>query len=510
MPEQVAARVARPAAAREHLRGATSAADVVAAGGVRDVSGVGAQASCLFSVLLTALLGLSSLMLLDPETHWHVAVGRWIWTTRAVPWTDPFSHTFAGAPWIAKEWLAQLLFYQAHALAGWRGVVVLFAATLALAFTLLFAFLRRHLRAVTALLVTLGAVLVVLTTPIALNARPQVFAFLLLVAWTHVLLRAVDEGAGPPWRALALMVLWANLHGTFTFGLLLGALLAAGAVLAAAPAARVRLAGRWGAFLAASFVAACVSPYGHRAMLVTATLAGAGEALPYIREWQPIDPSSVGGVVSMAGLAAAALLLLRRAREDVLRLAVVALLGYMMVRHLRFVPFFALATPLVLARPLARWRGEAVAPSPAVSWRAGLSWPLAALLAVLPLTAVFRIDPRPGAMTTPHAALAAARARGLGGGPVYNDYNFGGYLVAEGVRTFVDGRTDQLFLGGFITTLYRSLAAADHQGFANLLDRYHVTWALVGARSPSAGHLDALPGWRRVHVDDVALVYARR
>jgi hypothetical protein len=352
--------------------------------------------------------------------------------------------------------------------------------------------------------------LVVLTTPVALNARPQVFAFVLLVAWTHALLRAVEDRTGPPWPALAWMLLWTNLHATFTFGLLLGGLFAAAAVAYERPGGRLRQTGRWGVFVVAAFLVACASPYGYRPMLVTATLAGVGEALPYIREWRRIDPSSVGGVVALAALSGAALLLLRhRGREGVLRLVVVALLGYMMVRYIRFVPFFALGAPLVLARPLARWRGEVVAPSPPAPWRAGLSWPLAALLAALPLAAALRIDPGPGPMSTPQAALAAARAQGLGG-PVYNEYDFGGYLVAEGVRTFIDGRTDQLFLDGFITRHYRALAAADHHPLANVLDRYRVTWALVRPKSPSAKHLDAMPGWRRVHVDEFAAVYARQ
>ena len=85
---------------------------------------------------------------------------------------------------------------------------------------------------------------------------------------------------------------------------------------------------------------------------------------------------------------------------------------------------------------------------------------------------------------TPDAAFRAAQAAGVAG-PVYNDYDFGGYLIAHGVETFVDGRTDQLFLGDFLPGLQRALDSRDDAGFAALLTRYKVTWALV--RTGSAG-----------------------
>ena len=48
-------------------------------------------------------------LLADPDTHWHIAVGNWMLANGAVPTVDPFSFTFSGQPWIAKEWLSQLL-----------------------------------------------------------------------------------------------------------------------------------------------------------------------------------------------------------------------------------------------------------------------------------------------------------------------------------------------------------------------------------------------------------------
>ena len=107
---------------------------------------------------------------------------------------------------------------------------------------------------------------------------------------------------------------------------------------------------------------------------------------------------------------------------------------------------------------------------------------------------------------TPVAAFQAATTAGVSG-PVYNDYDFGGFLIANGVKTFVDGRTDQLFLGDFLPTLAKAVAASDDTAFGALLQRYHVTWALVRTHSDDATHLARMPGWTTIHDDAVAAVF---
>ena len=58
-------------------------------------------------------------LLSDPDTHWHITVGNWILTHGSVPTTDSYSYTFTGQPWIAKEWLSQVLLALAYDIGGW-------------------------------------------------------------------------------------------------------------------------------------------------------------------------------------------------------------------------------------------------------------------------------------------------------------------------------------------------------------------------------------------------------
>src|SRR3974390_1388855 len=76
-------------------------------------------------------------LLLDPDTQWQITVGQWILDHGAVPHTDVYSFTMRGQPWISTQWLAQIVYAKAYALAGWSGPVVVAATAIAATFALL-------------------------------------------------------------------------------------------------------------------------------------------------------------------------------------------------------------------------------------------------------------------------------------------------------------------------------------------------------------------------------------
>ncbi|TIQ72847.1 MAG: hypothetical protein E5X44_35090, partial [Mesorhizobium sp.] len=55
------------------------------------------------------------------------------------------------------------------------------------------------------------------------TARPHIFTLPIIVIWTAMLFRAARNEQGPPLWLLALVVLWANLHATFTIGFVIAA-----------------------------------------------------------------------------------------------------------------------------------------------------------------------------------------------------------------------------------------------------------------------------------------------
>jgi hypothetical protein len=105
------------------------------------------------------------------------------------------------------------------------------------------------------------------------------------------------------------------------------------------------------------------------------------------------------------------------------------------------------------------------------------------------------IDPWPERSIRPDFALQCALDHGITGN-VFNDYNFGGYLIAHHVLTFIDGR------GVIFGDLFRKYLTGKITD--NDLDRYGVTWALL---RPD-GHMS--DRWESLCADDIAVVWRPR
>ena len=45
----------------------------------------------------------------DPDLWWHIKTGQNILATHHWPTTDPYSFTVSGTPWVAYEWLGEVL-----------------------------------------------------------------------------------------------------------------------------------------------------------------------------------------------------------------------------------------------------------------------------------------------------------------------------------------------------------------------------------------------------------------
>jgi hypothetical protein len=451
-------------------------------------------------------------LLNDPDTYLHLAAGRWMLAHKALPLHDPFSHSLPGATWICGEWLAELALAASYRLIGWGGVIVLTAACAALALALLAHFLLRRLPPLPALIAVAAAA--ELLEPHML-ARPHVLALPLLVLWSALLLAARDAGRGPPFAALPIIALWANLHGSFLFGLALAAFLGSEAVLR--PGARTRRAEalRWAGFTLAATGAALLTPHGVagllqpvRLMLMPALQSSFGEWLSPNFQQSPDLEIWILGVVFVGFTTGA--------RLPAMRLVLLLGLMHLMLQHVRHADMLATVGPLAIAAPLGRRLHELLPSSPSrfAAGLARLAQPAAlpATLLMLLLAAAFAVPTalrplvRGDDAVTPAAALAAAQAKGLAG-PVLNSEAFGGYLVFRGVPDFIDGRIE-MYGNAFLA---RDLAAerGDRAALLHLLARYRIAWALVQRHSAEAEALRELPGWRRVYADDIAVVYRR-
>jgi hypothetical protein len=453
------------------------------------------------ALMFVMLLALGGKLLNDADTYWQIALGDWMIANRAVPHVDTFSWTVAGAPWISSQWLAQVIFAAAYGALGWSGVVAVSALAIASAFGLLTYYLMRHLAPMPALVLVIAAF--VLAAPHML-ARPHALALPVMVMWVAGLVRAADEKRAPSYWLLPLIALWANLHGGFTFGLMLIAPVALEALLDARPEERVRVVLRWALFGVCALAAACVTPYGPESILVTRRILGLGPALALIGEWQPENFAKLGGLELLL-LGAIGFLLYRRITLPPVRILVVLGLVHMALSQSRNGEMLGLVAPLFMAAPLAPQLGRrAIGDAKALYSIAAAALLLVAAVMTVVLPLSLRYAPR--AEVSPKGAVAAVKASGKT--HLLNSYDFGGYLIAQGVKPFIDGRTE-LYGADFFLRHDAAVNLKNVGVFYELMHTRDIDVTMLAPATPAVGLLDRMPGWARVYADDVAVVHVR-
>lgn len=467
----------------------------------RSLTGLTPLAVAVFAYVL--MLAIGKRLLGDPDTYLHIAAGNWMWAHGSVPPTDPFSFTFEGAPWIAHEWLSELIFAGAFAALGWAGVVALTAAAIALTFALLAQFLGGLLSRLAALL---GVTLSYLLAAGHLIARPHILAMPVLVAWMICLERARMRRDVPPFILLPLMTLWANFHGSFVIGLGLAVLYAGEAVIAQTDwPARRQVARHWGLFLCGALVASLITPYGIEGPLFAFHLSRESFALSIVNEWRSTDFASFQPL-ELWIMALIVLGFTARLRLPMMKLLILIGLLHLALAHRRNTEMLALIAPILFAEPLLNAHPAIAALADRARSSAKHYLAAAAVVVVATGALAWHGIVHDEQNTAPSHAIAAATAAGVSG-PVLNAYNFGGYLIFAGIPPFVDGRID-LYGDDFMHD-YVDAVSAQGDALQNLLEKYHITWTLLEPSMTAVTLLDHLPGWERVYGDDDAVVHRR-
>lgn len=464
--------------------------------------------------IMVKLFFYTGAILRDPDNWWQVKVGLDILANKALPVIDTYSYTFADHPWIAKEWLGQVLLAGGYEAFEWKGVVLVTISSIMLTLAALTWCLSARFKP----LVAIGlAFLITMVAGAIFTARPLIFSLPIIVVWTAVLFDAARQQKPPPLWTLVLIVLWANLHGTFTFGFVIAAF-AGLDCLSRVGLQQPRLIARWIGFGLLCPLVTLLNPYGAQAILATFTVASGNEAVPFIMEWSAFDAQT--DHYSMAALMIViAILLLARLQIRWTYAAFFLFTLYLFLAYARFQYLWLLLIPVVLASDIARqfpalsfarWLNEPrdrLETAIARHFRvicAGLACFWIAAMGIFLTVATVQPDDA-------HAAaggLAYARDHQLSG-PVMNSYNFGGSLIFHGIKTYIDGRTDQLFLGGFMNDTMTMGTSAGKALLQRDLAKYNIAWALLTPQDGRIPFFDELPGWRRGYADDTCVVYVR-
>ena len=256
-------------------------------------------------------------------------------------------------------------------------------------------------------------------------------------------------------------------------------------------------------------LAALVTPFGvdgfaHAVQLTTMA------SLDSIVEWKPASFQHLTPL-EVALIATLFVCLCRGVRMGWVRAAVLLAVLHMALQHLRHEIILAIVAPLLLAEPLAQAfasRGAAE-PAPLPRWRGMLAPGVLAAALVLGLGVLRVLSPeaRVDSEWVPVSALSNV-PDGIARRPVFNEYGFGGWLIFNGVRPFIDGRND-MYGDDAVQAYFDIDAAKSPARVEQTFRRYGVAWTILKPSSPLAAYLDKTPGWIRFYADNWAVVHVR-
>jgi len=472
----------------------------------------------------------------DGDLGRHLRVGREI-LVHGLFFTDRFSWTMAGKPFVPYEWGSEVLFALAHRAAGLPGVVAMTAIVIALAYGGLNLLLQRV--GVDPLLAFGTALTAAVLGSVHWLARPHVFSFVAVVGVMALLessvvghRSSVEQRPTTDSRRLVaaflLFTLWANLHGGFLYGLVLIGFYIAGDLIALVLERREgghpEAFQRHSLLLLAALLGCCINPSGPAILSHVTGYLGKTWLLDMTAEYQSPDFHTGSGkeLLLVLLIVIAALALLRRRMPWPHLVAFLGTTAFAMM-SVRNVPLWALTGLLLVAihanalwcriawRPLARVQ-RAFAVGAAVA-RPGV-W------TVIPATALVVLALRGGSLggaqllpgrfdpgVFPARLVEWARAEGISG-RMFNELTWGGYILNTWPEqhVFIDGQTD--FYGVPLSKLYASLRAGE-PGWERRLDSLGIDLVLIPVDARLANRLAEVPAWSVADSADGAILFRR-
>jgi hypothetical protein len=447
----------------------------------------------------------------DPDMWWHITTGQTILATHHWPTVDPYSFTVHGQPWIAFEWLGDVLIGAAARIGGVRGLDALLIVLGSAVMIALYAFATIRARNSKAGFLAAAVLYALASAQFTMRSQMLGYFFLLLTLITLELFRQGKQRA--IWFLPPLFLVWLNTHGSFIIGL--GVILVylicglkrfrLGAIEAKQWSAKERIRLEFVFLLCLAVLP--ITPYGTELAVFPFRVASAiPVSVGHILEWLPMPFNLLGAKIFLAlvlGFFIVQMIfnLSWRLEELILFLGGVV----MACLHVRFIMLFVPFCAPLLAVIFARWLPRYDRKKDKYILNAAL---MAGVVAAMVYYAPSRsfLDKKV-ADNFPVDAVKYIRENPVPG-PMFNDYGFGGYLVWSGRKVFIDGRSEVYERGGVLSDYLHIIALKP--GALTVLRNYGIQSCLLERDAPLATVLNALPDWRKIYSDHTSVLFIRR
>ena len=459
---------------------------------------------------------ITKLSVLDPDMWWHLSVGDWIVHNHAFPHDGIFSRTAAHRPWMAYSWGYEVLlsrFYDWFSFIGMGLFGTLLTTAVAIAvFVMLYRISRRFWAS---LGLSIGAYAGFLFN---IAPRPVFFSVILFTITVTLLFEAQRTGRAQLlyWLPLVFLV-WANFHIQFLYGLAVVGWFA-GVNLVQYLAVRIRIHPAFiespsipvlppFAVLACCIFATCVGPYSFHLYFQAIAISQSKIMYRMIRELQALSFTYSSQYVELLLAVAAFFAIGWKRKVDPFKLGLLIFASVFAFRTWRDAWLLCVTAVAVIADfPAAEDEPEqALQPS---------GWAAVAVASILLLFLTVRntdfttrgLD-RFISQEYPVDAVNFLRRNPVGG-PIYNSFDWGGFLIfyLPQYPVSIDGRTD--LYGDAIDEQYYATQEADpsfekdpilnESGVVLTKKKYPITQMLMLDRR-----------FRVIYSDDLAVILAR-
>ena len=461
-------------------------------------------------VMVAMLFTLAVRFPTDTDTWWHIRSGEHT-LTEGMIYSDPFSFTKQGEEWINHSWGTQIILYVVYEVAGNAGLS-LYAAVLATGGMWMLYQISWGNVYLRAFVLVLGAA----TAAVFWSPRPHMMSFFLSTVILYLLFTYKYRKVDRLWFIVPLMLIWGNLHAGFSIGYIFIGGFIAGEIMNnltnAHSEERVAIAGIRKLIIVSlvSVAALVVNPYGFDMLLVPFQTVGIGALRDFIQEWNSPNFQErqtwpfillLFGTFGAVGAS--------NKRLDWTHFILMMGTAFMALTAGRNIAVFAVVTVPVMTYHLDAYfteKGWIIKPITRVPKRQArlnlvilIVVVLGALLNMVAVLAPERVD------EAQREALPVQVAEFLNTeqpeGPMFNSYNWGGYLMfaAPDYPVYTDGRTD-LYKDEFLTQYIHT--ATGREGWQEQLDADGVNLVVVESGSGLARQLADDENWTLIYPND--------
>ncbi|MCL5985844.1 MAG: hypothetical protein M1371_04670 [Actinobacteria bacterium] len=492
-------------------------------------------------VLFLLLLTIFSLIApADYDIWWHLKTGEYIIQTRSIPRQDIFSYT-AESVWTPYSWLAEIIYYLGVSFLGLNFLVFLRAALLIATFGMTALVLSRWKYNF-----VLTIILSLLFSFLALSLwsdRPYIFSVFFLTIFFLTLLQWEKTKSKIILILPPLMILWANIHINFVYGL---ALLIYFAVFDLLSIARRKITAKKTLniaeirnslyIFAVSIICALATlfnPFGLRIYREVFRMANMPTSYAVVKEFASPDFHLFYGKVFLTIIILAVIILALSPKKpdprSMLIFIFILVLSLYSGRNIIFLSILWLpivtesATGLAeeLSKKIKRAdvqqaKNNLLARSPSVSRIVIINffaWLAVVLLAVLiayktSTTGVLREYEMEKVF--PVRAVEYLRKHPEINGNMFNDYSWGGYIIYKTYperKVFIDNR-NQLFE----KSIFKKFTGAIYltEDWEKLDREYSFDYVIINKKYPLEGFLNISPKWRLVYSDKLASIFIKQ